>query len=130
MFACVINWYSVSITLCTTKLFCRAPSLDPWPETCPVFWCFYFLKTSVIKLINTNLSGVQIRVFFFFFFFCVHVFFYYSKQSKITRQWLESQQLPKNQLKNTTKQQVTKLNIHVQGKQVSKNEIKLQRTIS
>ena len=60
---CVINWYSVSITLCTTKLFCRVPSLDPWPETCPVFWCFCFLKTSVIKLINTNLSGVQIRVY-------------------------------------------------------------------
>ena len=59
----VINWYSVSITLCTTKLFCRAPSLDPRPETCPVFWCFCFLKTSVIKLINTNLSGVQIRVY-------------------------------------------------------------------
>ena len=56
--------------------------------------------------------------------------FYYSKQSKITRQWLESQQLQENQLKNTIKQQVTKLNIHVQGKQVSKNEVKLQRTIS
>ena len=64
-------------------------------------------------------------------FFCVQVFFYYSKQSKITRQWLKSQQLQENKgKKKTIKQQVTKLYLRVQGKQVFKNEVKLQRTIS
>ena len=30
-----------------------------------------------------------------YFFVCVFMYFYYSKQSKITRQWLKSQQLQK-----------------------------------
>ena len=54
--------------------------------------------------------------FFFLFLFLCSCIFYYSKQSKITRQWLKSQQLQENQLKNTIKQQVTILNLRVNSR--------------
>ena len=92
-----------------------------------IFYIHYLISFQVMtKSIFTK------RFFFVCVCVCVCVFMYFLlfKTIKNYKTMIRITTITGKSIKNTIKQQVTILNIHVQGKQVSKNEIRLQRTIS